>query len=205
MYQGSIPSRISWNVILGGMICLTCGAQASRILYRHSSVYHICPGNIFNSVKGMHQVSRESRLTCWCTRRRQSLSHFVVLTDVEMARICHEALRKLTAQAAPAINISRNNNQRCLFFPELSISMTDLFWRQWLFWQISPLADTDCSLSVCRVHSDGVSATREKWFCQATARRRHRRHFIYIFLLGFSKLSYLPCVWIRAVVKSTFM
>lgn len=43
---------------------------------------------------------------------------------------------ELTARAAPAINISGNNNQGCLFFPKLSVSMTDLFWKQ-LFWQIS--------------------------------------------------------------------
>lgn len=34
---------------------------------------------------------------------------------------------ELTARAAPAINISGNNNQGCLFFPKLSVSMTDLF------------------------------------------------------------------------------
>lgn len=34
---------------------------------------------------------------------------------------------ELTAQAAQAINISGNNNLGCLFFPKLSISMTDLF------------------------------------------------------------------------------
>lgn len=34
---------------------------------------------------------------------------------------------ELTARAAPAINISGNNNQGCLFSSKLSISMTDLF------------------------------------------------------------------------------
>lgn len=158
--RAASPARSVW-MSFWGMICLTQSAQASRILYLHSSVYRICPGKkkkkkIFNSVKGMHWVSWESRL---------ALMHMTAAVSFTLCSVdrCGNSedlswsTAALTARAAPAINNSRNNNQRCLFFPELSISMTDLFWRWWLFWQISG-ADIDCSLSVCCVHADGVSA-----------------------------------------------
>lgn len=92
---------------------------------------------------------------------------------------------ELTARAAPAINISQNNNQGCLFFPELSISMTDLFWRQWLFWQISPgltltapCLSAACTLTVCLPlarndsvrpqHSGGTSVISSTYFCSVS-------------------------------------
>ena len=43
---------------------------------------------------------------------------------------------ELAGWAAPAINISADNIHSCLFFPKLSVSVTDLLWKWLLFWQI---------------------------------------------------------------------
>lgn len=107
-----------------------------------------------------------------------------------------------TARAAPAINILGNNNHGCLFLPKLSVSMTDLFWKCLLFWQISG-SDSDCSLSVCRVHADAVSATcaeAESTGCERLKRRWHHSY------MAFFKMSYFfmnlhiflcPCIYQR--------
>lgn len=82
------PARSVW-MSFWGTICLTQSAQAC-ILYLHSVVYHICPQKISNSVKA--RTGSHGRAGChWCTWQQQSLSHFVVLTDVKTERICHDA------------------------------------------------------------------------------------------------------------------
>lgn len=89
---------------------------------------------------------------------------------------------ELTARAAPAINILANNNHGCLFFPKLSVSMTDLFWKCLLFWQISG-ADSDCSLSVCCVRVDAVSATCTEMESTGCERLKQQWHHGYMAFL----------------------
>lgn len=131
------------------MICLARSARALPVLYLHSSVYHICPRKIFISVKGLHRVSWESRLALM--QMTAAVSFTLCTVDRRASsKDLSGSTAELTARAAHAINISGNNNHGCLFFPKLSVSMTDLFWRCLLFWQISGLTVTSpCLCVVC--------------------------------------------------------
>lgn len=149
MYYSSIPCKISLNVILGNDLSHSKCTSISCVLYLHSSVYHICPLKIFISVKGLLWVSWESRLP---------LMHMTAAVSFTLCSIDRRGNTKdlsgstaeLTAQAALAINISGNNNLGCLFFPKLSIGMSDLFGRQLLLWQISGLTVTGpCLCAMC--------------------------------------------------------
>ncbi len=126
VYYSSIPCKISLNVILGDDLSRSERTSISRVLYLHSSVYHICPRKIFISVKGLHWVSWESRLALMQMTAAVSLT----LCSVDRRRKSKDlsgSTAALTARAAVTINISGSNNQGCLFFSKLSVSMTDLF------------------------------------------------------------------------------
>lgn len=126
VYYNSIPCKISLNVILGKDLSRSACTSISHVLYLHSSVYHICPRKIFIGVKGLHWVSWESALASMQMTAAVSFT----LCSVDRrgnSKDLSGGYAELTAQAAPAINISGNNNQGCLFFPKLSVSMTDLF------------------------------------------------------------------------------
>lgn len=86
-------------------------------------------------------VGSHGSLGChWCTWQQQSS-----FTRRSVDRRGNGSTAEVSVRSAAAINISGNNNQDCLFFTKLSISMSDLFWRGALFWQISA-ADSDCTL-----------------------------------------------------------
>lgn len=113
----------------------------------------ICPRKIFISVKGLDWVSRESGLALM----RMTAAVSFTLCGVDR-RENRKDVSGSTARVAPAtrVNNSGNNNQGCLFFPKLSVSMTDLFWRLFLFWHISggltvtaPCQRVVCTLTSC--------------------------------------------------------
>lgn len=143
------PARTVW-MSFWGMICLALSAQAFPS-------YCTCTAQFIIFALGKSLLAWKTCIGSqgragwhWCRWQQQSLSHSVVLTVVEIVRILSGSTAKLTARAASAINNSGNNNQGCLFFPKLSVSMTDLFWRWLLFWQISGLTvTTPCQCAVC--------------------------------------------------------
>lgn len=148
------PRRSVW-MSFWGMICLARCAQAFPAYCTYAPqfimfalgksllAWKACIGS--HGRAGWH----------WCGWQEQPLWHSVVLTDVEIVRICQESPLELH----PAINISGNNNQGCLFFPKLFVSMTDLFWRWLLFWQISRGWQWLLPVCVACAHADVVSAT----------------------------------------------
>lgn len=109
-------SKIRLNVI-AGPICLTQRHASITRSRTHTPCFLIHAlgkkkKKILNSVKGLLQVSRESRL---------SLAHMTAAVSFTLC--CPDrcgnggSVRKHGAahSAGCAINISRNNNQRCLF------------------------------------------------------------------------------------------
>lgn len=111
-------SKIRLNVI-AGPICLTQRhVSVTCSPYSYSPLFHICPQGggagkkILNSVKGPLQVSRERRL---------SLTHMTAVVSFTLccADRCGNggSVRKHgpSCELRRAINISGNNNQRCLF------------------------------------------------------------------------------------------
>lgn len=161
------PARSVW-MSFWGMICLAPSARAFPAYCTYTPQFIIFAlGKSLLAWKaciGSHGRSGWH----WCRWQQQSLSHSAVLTDVEISKDLSGSTAELAARAVPAINISGNNNQGCLFFPKLTVSMTDLFWRRLLFWQI-PGADSDCSLSAdvsatcAEMRPTGCESTRRTW------------------------------------------
>lgn len=157
MYYSSIPCKISLNVILGDDLSRSERTSISRVLYLHSSVYHICPRKIFISVKGLHSVSWESRLALM--RMTAAVSFTLCSVDRRWnSKDPCEGTAELTARAATAINISGSNNQGCLFFSEV-IRKYDWLVLKMVVVLTDFRADGDCFLSVCCVHADAASDT----------------------------------------------
>lgn len=89
---------------------------------------------------------------------------------------------ELPDPAATAINISGNNISRGLFFQNVSVSVTGLFWRWWLFTQTSGTAVTapclrSCWKTVCR------QVALITYLCFLTLRTQTVTH------------DYYPCTW----------
>lgn len=97
---------------------------------------------------------------------------------------------ELTARAAPAINISGNNNHGCLLLPKLSVSMSDLFWRGLLFWQISELTVTAPCLWAASTWTPRLPA-KPRWRQQAAAAHSRSNTDVMIHVFAWLSLEHL--------------
>ena len=103
---------------------------------------------------------------------------------------------ELAARAAPAINISGNNNHGCLLPPKLSVSMSDLFWRGLLFWQISALTVTAPCLWAASTWTPQMKTTG----CSLAQQEQRRRNETCL-CSAFSGTSYFFS-WMRTFLTS---
>lgn len=151
VHYSSIPCMIRRNVILGNDLSRSHCVSIPCILYLHFSFYHICPLKCLISVKVLHWVSWESRLALTQMTAAASFTRRTVDRRGNSADLSGSTA-ELTGWVAPAINISADNIHSCLFFPKLSVSVTDLFWKWLLFWQIWGMTATVCVhvLHVCQ-------------------------------------------------------
>lgn len=143
------PARSGW-MSFWGMICLARSVHTFPVYCTYTRQFIIFAlRKIFISAKGLHWLSWESGLPLM----QMTAPVFFTLCSFDRlgnSKDLSGSTAELAAPTAAAINISGSNNHGCLFFPKLSVSMTDLFWRWLLFWHISgPTVTAPCLCSVC--------------------------------------------------------
>lgn len=112
----------------------------------NTRVYHICPRNFFISVNVSSRVSQDRLAPLQMTAAVYSLT-LHGFDRGENSKHLSGGVTEPAACAAPAINISQNNNHGCLFSLQLSVGLTDVFLRTTVLTDSG--GDSDCSVSLC--------------------------------------------------------